>query len=72
MIDEHYLMAMVESSDVILEAPTKRKFYEPHYIITLAIGNDHTADLTIDEESLQELCERNDHDFETILGERLK
>lgn len=40
------------------ESPHTRRYHTAHYDICLAVGNDHTADLTLDADSLGELNRR--------------
>ena len=48
-------------------SPIRRTYGSRHYDLCIAIGNDHSATLTIDEDSLKRLCEISGHQISNFL-----
>lgn len=42
---------------ILSVGPIKKEFHTRHFMVTFALGNDHTADLIIDEDALIETPE---------------
>lgn len=65
--EESWLATLLNSGIKIGRGPRKRQYIGDHYDVIIGIGDDHTATLTIDDESLKVLCERNDIDMAELL-----
>jgi len=43
------------------ESPNKTTYVSKHYQMTIGIGNDHVATITLDEDAMKVLCARKDY-----------
>jgi len=59
-----------EQTTFLTTAPCRTKCYGVWYEVVIGIGNDHTASLTIDKDSLMELCNRNNINFEEVTSRK--
>jgi len=63
----HLLLVSLGDNNYMKRSPNKTMYASKHYQVTIGIGKDHTATLTIDEESLNKLCEITGIDAEDLI-----
>ena len=66
--EENKLASLFWIADTVSAAPIKTQRNGVWYELIIGIGNDHTAYVTIDDEALNTLCERNAMNFEEIIS----
>lgn len=57
---------------VLAVGPIKKEFHTRHFMVTFAIGNDHTADLIVDEDAMKdapELFAKLNNGIDLLTGE---
>jgi len=68
--EENKLASLFWIADHVCDAPPKTQRAGKWYQLIIGIGNDHTAYVTIDDDALKALCDRNAMDFDEIVSKR--
>jgi hypothetical protein len=66
--EESKLASLFWIADSVSAAPIKTLRHGVWYELIIGIGNNHTAHVTIDDEALKVLCERNAMNFDEIIS----
>ena len=65
---EQELADLLYTAGGMQTGPNKRTYVTRHYEVCIGIGKDHTATITIDEDSLLALCERNGYTADDLIS----
>jgi len=64
---ESVLANLVGVGGKLQEAPETTEYYTKHYQLIVGIGDDHTATVTFDEDSLKELCKNHGYELDDFI-----
>lgn len=67
-LDEIALLSMLKNGKPPHIAASKTERFGEHYEVTVSIGNDHVARVTLDDEALKNLCRRGGVDFDQLIS----
>lgn len=70
---EKILISLIMENDFKFDdAPHSTQLSGKWYKMIIGIGNDHSAYITLDEESLKELCERKGMDYKLYISNNVE
>lgn len=65
--DETKLASLLYTGGAMDESPKSTTYATKHFQLIIAIGKNHTATITIDEESMKELCKRKGYSMQDFI-----